>query len=319
MGDSGLISRRLRLRRLQGRAEPGAPAPFVVGVGRSGTTLLRLMLDAHSEVAVPPETHFFNNALIASGKLRFTPATALEAIVEDEHRRWQDFGLEEGELLARFEAIPSFNLADALRAFYELYAEKQGKPRWGDKTPDYIKRMRRIKRVLPEARFIHVIRDGRDVALSTNRRIAQRGHREPLPADKSAERWVRRIEQARFDSPLVGDYLEVRFEDLVTDTEPTLRRVCEFAQIEYEPGMLRYHERAGDRLNEMARAMPAKDGRPEREAGERLKAHALATKPPTKERIEVWREEMSADDLAEFDAVAGDLLDDLGYSRASSA
>jgi Sulfotransferase family len=317
VADDSFIAKRLRPRRLHGRAEPGMPAPFVVGVGRSGTTLLRLMLDAHSTMAMPPETHFFQSLLDASGKVRFGPAQALEAITEDEHRRWNDFGLEPDELQARFEAIPRFNASDALRAFYELYAEKQGKDRWGDKTPDYIKRMRKIKRVLPEARFILVIRDGRDVALSTNKRIAERGHRDPLPAKRSARRWRNRIEKARGDGPKLGEYLEIRFEDLVTDTEPTLERVCEFIELEFEPAMLRYHETAGERLQEMAGAMPAKDGRPEREAGERLKAHALATKPPTKERIEVWREDMSAADQAEFEEVAGELLDDLGYARAS--
>lgn len=313
MGASSFVSRRLRPRRLHGRAEPGPPAPFVVGVGRSGTTLLRLMLDAHSQVAIPPETHFLPNLLEASGRLRFTPASVVDAIVEDPHRRWNDFGIEREELHQRFRAIPRFNLSDAIRAFYLLYAEQQGKERWGDKTPDYLKRMRRIERVLPEARFIHVIRDGRDVTLSNNRRIAERGHREPLPAGRSARRWRNRIEKARSDGPKLGGYLEVRYEDLVIDTEPTLRRVCEFSALEFEPAMLRYHENAEDRLSEMAGAMPARDGRPGREAGERLKAHALATKPPTKERIEVWREEMEPEDVATFRKVAGDLLDDLGY------
>ena len=319
MPDASFIARAFRARRLRGAAAPGPPAPFVVGVGRSGTTLLRLMLDAHPQMAVPPETHFFDNLIEASGRFRFGPEQALAAITEDEHRRWNDFGLGEDELLGRFEAIPHLNVSDALRAFYELYSEKQGKPRWGDKTPPYVKRMRRIKRVLPEARFIHVIRDGRDVTLSTNKRVIERGHRDPLPAARSARRWQNRILKARADGPLLGEYLEVRYEDLVTDTESALRTVCEFAELGFEPIMLRYHETAADRLSEMAGAMPARDGRPERDAGERLKAHALATKPPTEERIEVWRDDMSADDVAEFERVAGELLDDLGYARASSA
>ena len=319
MPDDSAISKFLRSRRLRGRAEPGPPAPFVVGVGRSGTTLLRLMLDAHPQMAVPPETHFFESVLSASGRFRFGPEQALAAITEDEHRRWNDFGLGEDSLLDRFESIPKFNVSDAIRAFYTEYAEKQGKTRWGDKTPPYVKTMRRIKRVLPEARFIHVIRDGRDVTLSNNKRIAERGHRDPIPAARSARRWRNRIEKARSDGPHLGEYLEIRYEDLVTDTEPALRKVCEFSELEFDPVMLRYHETAADRLAEMAGAMPARDGRPERDAGERLKAHALATKPPTQERIEVWREDMNAEDQAEFERVAGELLDDLGYARASSS
>ena len=316
MPNDSFIAKRLRPRRLHGRAEPGPPAPFVVGVGRSGTTLLRLMLDAHPEMAIPPETHFFESLLDASGRIRFGPKQALHAIKEDPRRRWNDFGLAEEELLARLEAIPRFNVSDAFRAFYELYAEKQGKPRWGDKTPTYIKHMRRIKRILPEARFIHVIRDGRDVTLSNNKRVIERGHRDPVPAARSARRWQRQIEKARSDGPYIGEYLEIRYEDLVTDTEPALRTVCEFVELDFDPVMLRYHERAADRLAEMAGAMPARDGRPERDAGERLKAHALATKPPTQERIEVWRDDMDLDDQADFERVAGELLEDLGYQRA---
>ena len=318
MPDESFISRHFRARRLRGRAEAGQPAPFVVGVGRSGTTLLRLMLDHHPEMAVPPETHFFESLLAASGRIRFGPDEALRSITEDPRRRWNDFGMTEDELLDRFEAIPRFNAPDALRAFYGLYAEKQGKPRWGDKTPTYVKTMRRIKRALPEARFIHVIRDGRDVTLSNNKRMMERGHREPVPAERSAARWRKRIESARADSAHLGQYLEIRYEDLVADTEPALRKVCEFIELDFDPVMLRYHETAADRLAEMAGAMPARDGRPERDAGERLKAHALATKPPTMERIEVWREDMNAEDQAEFERVAGELLDDLGYARSSS-
>ena len=319
MARDSYISNYLRSRRLRGRSDPGLPAPFVVGVGRSGTTLLRLMLDAHPQMAMPPETHFFGSVLAASGRLRFGPEQALLAIREDPRRRWNDFGITEDELLGRFEAVDPFNLSDALRAFYALYAEKQGKARWGDKTPTYVKTMRRIQRVLPEARFIHVIRDGRDVTLSNNKRVRERGHRDPLPTETSAARWRKRIETARADSAHLEGYLEIRYEDLVADTQPALRRVCEYLDLEFDPIMLRYHETAAERLAEMAGAMPARDGRPERDAGERLKAHALATKPPTKERIEVWREDMGTDDQADFERVAGELLDDLGYARASSA
>ncbi|MDQ2675442.1 MAG: sulfotransferase, partial [Actinomycetota bacterium] len=237
MANDGSISRFLRSRRLRGRAAPGPSAPFVVGVGRSGTTLLRLMLDAHPQMAMPPETHFFESVLAASGRLRFGPEQALLAIREDPRRRWNDFGITEDELLDRFEAIEPFNVSDALRAFYALYAEKQGKPRWGDKTPTYVKTMRRIQRALPEARFIHVIRDGRDVTLSNNKRMLERGHRDPLPAETSAARWRKRIETARADSAHLDAYLEIRYEDLVADTEPALRRVCDYLELDFDPVM----------------------------------------------------------------------------------
>jgi hypothetical protein len=319
MGDVRFSFKYLRRRRLRGRDEPGAAAPFVVGVGRSGTTLLRLMLDAHPDLAIPPETHFMPRFIQRSGQPLFNATRATRAIVEDPRRRWDDFGLEPADLLERMQAIGRFNTADALRAFYGLYAENQGKPRWGDKTPDYVKRMRRIKRTLPEAHFIHVIRDGRDVTLSTNKRIQQRGHRDPIAAPPAARRWRERILKAREDGPYLGDYMEVRYEDLVTDTEPHLRRVCEFIGLEFDPVMLRYHESAAERLQEMAGAMPARDGRPAREAGERLKAHEMATKPPSRDRIEVWREEMDEEYRRDFEIYAGQLLGELGYETENTA
>ena len=308
--------RMLRHRRLRGRSEPEFPAPFVVGVGRSGTTLLRMMLDAHPELAIPPETHFLNTVIQASGRIRFNPAAARRAIVKDPRRRWGDFGLDEDELLARFEAIERFNTSDALRAFYLLYAEKHGKRRWGDKTPDYVRKMRKLQRTLPEARFIHVIRDGRDAGMSQNSRIAQRG-KDPIPAREMARRWRKRILKSRIDAAEVEHYIEVRYEDLVEDTESVLRRVCEHVELDYDPAMLRYHERAEERLQEMAGALPARKGRPEREAGERVAAHALTTKPPQSDRVAVWKRKMSESENAEFEQAAGYLLEELGYETAT--
>jgi Sulfotransferase family len=308
--------RMLRNRRLRGRSEPTAPAPFVVGVGRSGTTLLRMMLDAHPHLAVPPETHFLNPLIQASGRLRFNPRSAVKSIVHDERRRWNDFGLSEDDLLERFEAVEPFNTTDALRAFYLLYASRHGKDRWGDKTPDYIRKMKKIQKTLPEARFIHVIRDGRDAGLSQNARIAKRG-KDPVPAREMARRWRKRIIKSRIDAEEVEHYIEVRYEDLISDTEGVLRRVCEHVELDYDPVMLRYYERAEERLQEMAGALPAKKGRPEREAGERVAAHAMTTKPPDPERLQVWKTDMTEAENAEFEEAAGYLLDELGYETAT--
>jgi hypothetical protein len=308
--------RMLRNRRLRGRSEAPFPVPFIVGVGRSGTTLMRLMLDSHPELTIPPETHFLNPFIQSSGRLRFNPRIATKTIVNDERRRWNDFGLSEDDLLARFEAIKPFNTTDAVRAFYELYAAKHGKRRWGDKTPDYIRKMKKVQKTIPEARFIHVIRDGRDAGLSQNSRIIKRG-KDPVPPREMARRWRKRIVKSRVDAQEVEHYIEVRYEDMVADTEATLRRVCDHIELEFDPVMLSYYERAEERLQEMAGALPAKKGRPEREAGERIAAHALTTKPPQADRVAVWKTEMSEAENAEFEEAAGYLLDDLGYETAT--
>ena len=292
----------------RGPAPGHPPAPFVVGVGRSGTTLLRLMLDAHPELAIPAETHFVPELLERERECS-DPRELAAAIVAS--RAWGDFGLAPEEL---YEATASGRgAADVLRAFYGLCAAARGKPRWGDKTPGYVKRMRPIAAGLDEARFVHLIRDGRDVALSRR----SRGMGADKPIADVAELWRRRIENARKQAKrLRGRYLELRYEDLVADPETALRRVCELVDLGYDPAMLTYHEAGGERIGELG-DLAAREGRRERTQEERQAAHALAAKPPTEKRTEVWRTEMPAAEREEFERVAGPLLADLGYHLPS--
>jgi hypothetical protein len=290
------------------RAQPLPPAPFVVGVGRSGTTLLRLMLDSHPELAIPAETHFVPDLLERQAECR-TSDELVDAIVAA--RTWGDFGLEADHL--REAAADARGAADVLRVFYGLCAAARGKPRWGDKTPGYVKRMRPIGAALDEARFVHLIRDGRDVALS---RLA-RGMGVGKPIDDVAELWKRRIENARRQAKrLRGRYLELRFEDLVAEPEPSLRRICELIELEFDPAMLHHHQRADERIGELG-DLAAEGERRGRDRDERQAAHALAAQPPTGARTEVWRTEMSAANRAAFEAVAGGLLVELGYDVPS--
>ena len=209
-------------------AESHIPAPFVVGVGRSGTTMLRLMLDAHSELTIPPETHFLPDLIETFESVPVTPEMVFERLTED--RRWEDFHLDAEALRARLEAVEPFDIEPVLRTFYELYAEKEGKPRWGDKTPNYVDKMGEIEAVLPEARFIHLIRDGRDVAMS---RI-KRSLKNPPPMARVARNWKRRIRRAQRQGSKLNHYLELRYEDLILETEATLRTICEFIELPFE-------------------------------------------------------------------------------------
>jgi hypothetical protein len=288
------------------------PAPFIVGVGRSGTTMLRLMLDAHPQLAIPPETHFVPD-LIEAIDGGAAPERAVE--VMQSVRQWGDLHIEPEEVLERFRALDRFEAGPALRSFYAIYAERQDKPRWGEKTPAYVRNMRQIERALPEARFIHVIRDGRDVALSRWKRTLGEG--EQAPASQVAAGWQRRIRRAQKQGKRLNHYLELRYEDLVTDTEPNLRRIADFIELDWDPVILRYYERAGERMAEMARDLPAADGKPTRPGDERMQAHAMTQKPPDPSAMYRWKERMSPEDVAAFDAEAGELLADLGYEVTS--
>ena len=129
---------------------------------------------------------------------------------------------------------------------------------------------------------------------------------------------MERITRARKQAPKAMHYMELHFEDLVNDTEGSLRRVCEFIELDYNPVMLDYHERAEERLKEKARDLPRKN-RPPQSAELRMRSHALASEPPRSDRIGMWREKMTPEQVAEYEAIAAPLLSELGYELGADA
>jgi sulfotransferase family protein len=298
-----------------GRRDTGrVPAPFVVGIARSGTTLLRLMLDAHPQLTIPPETHFLPRLFthfdrwveqgIESAELR---ERAMELIIS--HPRWGDIDLDPQEVERRMADHDPLTAGDAARSFYEAYAAQEGKPRWGDKSPPYTWKARRIQRALPEAHFIHLIRDGRDVALSLSE--VSWG---PGDVQAAAAKWVEELGHARRRAQRLrrGTYIEVRYEDLVAQPEPLLRRIADFVALPWDGGMLEYHRGAEERMKTVIRDFHPMGGGTIT-AEERKRQHELVSSPPSSSRVGRWRTEMSADDRRAFESVAGDLLTDLGY------
>jgi Sulfotransferase family len=243
--------------------------PFVVGCSRSGTTLLRAMLDAHPQLAVPPESHF----ALATDVRRLRRALRRE--------RW--FALWDLEA----PDLRGLNVADAVRALFAAYAGKQGKPRYADKTPHYVSHLPELAGRFPEARFVHVIRDGRDVALSL--REVPWG---PDGVEEAAMHWRRRVLEGRAAGLGPDRYRELRYEALVAGPEDELRSLAAWLDLPYDDAMLRYAER------------PLVVPYPEH--------HGRLRQPPTP-GVRDWRREMPPADVARFEAVAGDALEALGY------
>ena len=290
------------------------PAPFVVGVSRSGTTLLRLMLDAHPDLAIPPETQFVPSMLRYCAELAkegVDDADARRMILErfTGTRRWDDFGLPVGALERRLAELAPMTPAGVVRSFFGAYAEMIGKPRWGSKSPGYVKAMVRIERHLPEARFIHLIRDPRDVAVSL--REVSWG---PDDVGEAAADWRAKIERAREQAAKLapGAYLELRYEDLVQRPEPALRAVAELIDLRWDDAMLDYHQHAATRMREIDRDVERPDGGVIT-AAERRHQHALLSRPPTSERIGRWRDELSDEERRRVESATAPLLGELGY------
>jgi hypothetical protein len=169
--------------------------------------------------------------------------------------------------------------------------------------------MSRISRHLPEARFIHLIRDPRDVAVSL--REVSWG---PDDVGEAAADWRAKIERAREQAGelVPGTYLELRYEDLAERPEPALRAVADLIQLPWDDAMLDYHRHAAMRMREVDRDVERPDGGviP---AAERRAQHALLSRPPTSERIGRWRDELSDDERERVEAATAPLLAELGY------
>lgn len=279
--------------------------PVIVGVGRSGTTLLRLMLDAHPELAIPPETHFITRlaGLAEAADVR----TEFLAIVMGSDR-WLDFGISEQELRAALDNSEDFGVSGCLRCFYRAYAARFGKPRWGEKTPSYVRWMKSIQRLLPEAGFIHVIRDGRDVALSSRGLWFGPGR----DMEKQARWWVELINGARFQAPALSRYMEVHYEALLAAPERELRRVCAFLDLEYRAEMLDYTATAAERISALQDVRDVQ-GAIVAPAQVRQMIHATALTPPDRTRALRWRSEMTEDEQRVYESIAGPVLRELGY------
>jgi hypothetical protein len=289
---------------------PRAAFPVVVGCPRSGTSLLAVMLDSHPMLAVPPETAFIAQVASLQGPSAIVRERFLEIVTTDRITvsNWTDFGLDRDTLRERLEAIEPFTVAAGLRAFYALYAEGEGKPRCGDKTPSYVFMMPQIAALLPEAHFIHVIRDPGDTALSWRKTWFSPGKDFRL----LGEGWRKHVEAGRRVSELLPGYLEVRFEDLVRQPQRELKRLCEYLALPWDPVMLEYQTRGAARLQRLQGRQHAKGPMVPRE--ERTRIHVNLTRTPDVDRLDVWRREMTAEERRELEAAAGPLVRELGYA-----
>jgi hypothetical protein len=157
---------------------------FIVGSARSGTTFLRLSLNAHPVVAVPPESRFITE--LNEGTSEVEISRFLQRLAR--HPRFAAWELSIEAVEAELQGLDRVSYAGAIDATYRAYAKSHGKDRWGDKTPRYVVNIPALAELFPTARFIHLIRDGRDVALSYA--DVPFG---PKNVAKAAELWANRV------------------------------------------------------------------------------------------------------------------------------
>lgn len=281
-----------------GLALTAAPPVFVFGFERSGTTLISMMLGAHPELAVPLTVtglwYRYARRLSAYEGLATPDALARlvgDLLAEERIRLW-DVRLDRDELLA---GLAGARYPDVVRRFHEAYAGRKGKPRWGNLDIATLDDLDLAHAWFPDARFVHIVRDGRDVALS----------HETMPYGAAttlecAERWRHRLTVNLKMGAILGPerYLVVRYEDLVLEAPATLARICRFIGLEYSAEMLGYTRMVGEKVPADRRWLwPALD------------------QPPDPSKAFAWKRRMGTAKRLVFEDVAGDLLGQLGYER----
>ena len=262
---------------------------FLVGMPRSGTKLLRDLLNNHSLIGIAPnESHFIPEF---HARLRnYEPLDRKENFDRFYHDLSHTPFFESvnggsfvsAESLAK--AVPRPTFASLVEEFYRAYARSTGKVIWGDKTPFYLIHLPLFKSLFPQARFVHIIRDVRDYSMS----LHKTWHKNLA---RSAQRWHDAVRRCRKDGLAFGDgtYREVRYEELVDDPSLVTEELCRFLSVPFEPSMVvlkKPVDRGGDVRNSMD----------------------VVSKNYGK-----WRTTMAPADIRQIEEICGPLLKDLGY------
>lgn len=281
------------------------PYLFIVGCPRSGTTMLERMVNAHSQIAIIHETHwiarFFRKRTGLTREGMVTPKLVRRL---SEYHRFKYLTVERKELLDLVANSEPMTYAAFVSRIFDRYGRREGKPLVGDKTTgDYVRNIPLLHGLWPETRFVHLVRDGRNVCLSMlnwpkAHRAAGRWDiwaEDPVATTALWWGWHVRagIEGGRSIGP-AGCH-EIHFESLVERPRQEIAALCAFLDVPFQDAMLAFHE-----------------GRARTDPG---LSPNQAWLPPTP-GLRDWRTQMQSSDVEMFEALAGDLLSDLGYPRA---
>ncbi len=276
-----------------------APPFFIVGCSRSGTTLLQVLLDAHPHIAIPPESLIFAHFaeifdcygdLKKESNLR---ALVKDVLTDERIKRW-DLKISVSDFCGRLE---DFSVRGVVTLLFQCYAEKEGKVRWGDKTPEHVYYLKKIKTLFPEAKLIHLVRDGRDVAESQMRVFFG-----PNTIDQAALSWKKHVSAfRRFSAHLRPDeYREIHYEDLVRSPDQELKKIFDFLGEEF----LSFSERIPETTSK----------------AHYLQYDAIHTslkKSISGEKIGIFKSKLSRRQVEIFESIAGNLLESYGYARVT--
>ena len=284
---------------------------FVVGLGRSGTTMLRLMLHRGPDLAMLSETWFgprvwdrrWSHPLVDPVEPFRTRLLELYIGLLQKH---DDFPLDFDEYRRRVLDAPA-DLSQYLLQLGRVWAAREGKPRWGEKTPVHLDHVEVLARMFPGATFCVMVRDPRDVSAS----LVQAPFAASTDPVGFAVAWRRSVERlhaltgGRDDHELVDDGLDatvvqVRYEDLVDEPDRQLQRICDLAGITYDARMLAFHETAAGYAPDQSWM-------------------SGVHRPVNRSSMQRWKRDLTGAQVRAVEAVAGPHMERLGYEPSGAA
>lgn len=274
---------------------------FILANPRSGSSLFRLMLNSHELITVPPECGF---AVWLKDRYFDADFSGTETRVEFANdlynaRKFETWGVTVEQVLQKIEPETHRTYPDVVLAIYEIYAENQGKaPRiFGDKNNFYVNHVPVITEIFPEARLIHLVRDGRDIAASF-RELDQKKitSRYAPPSGRGirsiAEEWVKTNNEIQKHA--TSSLMQVRYEDLVASPKSTIAEVCAFLSVPYSAAIESFYLH-NDEPEEFLQWK------------EKTRHDVMST------QVSRYRRDLNEQEIAQFEDVAGPMLAQYGY------
>lgn len=270
------------------------PPIFIVGCSRSGTTLLQSLLDAHPSIAIPPESQiyyrfgetfsYYGDLSVSRNRRQF-----IQDLVQDAYiMKWgMDFSIDEVE-----RAASAFTREAIVEALFQLYMNEKDAKRWGDKTPEHIRYLPMIREDFPDAHFVHLVRDGRDVAEAFRRMIFG-----PVSALGLGDTWCREVMHwHEFQEEEGGEgMMEVRYENLVSSPKRVLEEILAFIDEPFVDTTRRYSD---SEVINLTGSEPW---------------HSSLQQGITTDKVGIYRERLSERDIEIFEYVAGSALEAYEY------
>jgi len=270
---------------------------FLVGMNGSGTTMLLDSFSHHPDLFTFPRETRLLPSLIGSLEdfgcldnddnfLKLWKHTCTNHVFVRENKG------EPLEIPVNWRDFPR-NLASVVDAVFRYFSTREGKLRWCEKTPQHVQHLPKLHQLFPKAKFIHIIRDGRDCAVSINRRYKR-------TPEYSVYRWKKIVQMGRSDGVSLKDYyMEIRYEDITGSPEFWMRKICKFVDLPFDKIIL-----------ESRRPMQKKEELP--------KAGSLAISGRLEPNSGNWRSYFTDKQIARMENIAGDFLEELNYPVIST-